>query len=73
MRPGIYQRDLAPLTGLSQSSVSRNVSSLGAKDWRGGPGLDLVVQRHEPSQGKTYELHLTKRGKELASRLLAVV
>lgn len=69
MKPGIYQRELAPLLGMAQSSVSRNVMALGPKTRHGGPGLNLVVQRHEPTDGKSYELHLTKEGRELARRL----
>lgn len=70
MKPGICQRDLVPLLGMAQSSVSRNVTALGPKSRQGGPGLNLVVQRHEPTERKTYELHLTREGKELANRLL---
>jgi DNA-binding MarR family transcriptional regulator len=69
MKPGIYQADLANLSGLSQSSVSRNVTALTAKDRHGAPGLGLVVRRIGDRGGKTAALHLTKAGKELASKL----
>lgn len=72
MKPGIYQRELAPLLGMAQSSVSRNVTALGPRTRQGGLGLNLVVQRHEPTDGKSYELHLTKEGRELAEQLLAL-
>lgn len=72
LRPGITQADLAILTGLSQSSVSRNITSMTTRDRHGKPGLGLVVQRHDPMDGRAYEQHLTKEGRALADRLLSL-
>jgi len=70
MKPGIHQRDLPDLLGLSQSSVSRNVSALAAMTRQGTPGLGLVEQRLGGLGWRTPELHLTQAGKMLARRLL---
>lgn len=70
MKPGVRQCDLTEITGLSQSSVSRNIYALGKFDRHGKPGLDLVEQRSGIAGSKSPELRLTKAGKELAQRLI---
>lgn len=70
MKPGLLQRDLPDMLALSQSSVSRNVHALSARDRHGKPGLGLVTQRVGPTGARSPTLHLTKSGKELADRLL---
>lgn len=69
MKPGILQRDLPEMVNLSQSSVSRNVQALSAFDSQGKPGLGLVEQRIGSLGGRTAALHLTRAGKQLATRL----
>lgn len=70
MRPGVLQRDLPAMLGLSQSSISRNVHALSRRDRHGKPGLGLVAQGIGPKGARSPELRLTKAGKELAKRLL---
>lgn len=70
MKPGVHQCDLTEITGLSQSSVSRNIHALGKFDRHGKPGLDLIEQRCSIAGSKSHELRLTKTGKELAKRLI---
>lgn len=70
MKPGIHQRDLPDMLGLSQSSISRNITTLAAATKPGAPGLGLVEQRLGGLGWKTPELHLTQAGKALARRLL---
>lgn len=72
MQPGIYQRDLPEIIGISQSSVSRNVTALTKKTRHGKPGLGLIVRRHDPEDGRGYELHLSKAGRALAEQLAAL-
>ena len=71
MKPGVHQRDLPDLLGLSQSSISRNLQVLGNANRQGKPGLGLVEQRIGSLGGKTPELHLTQAGKAMARRLLS--
>lgn len=68
-QPGLYQRDLPGMVGISQSSVSRNVTALSDRTRHGAKGLGLVTRRHDPDDFRGYELHLTKRGRDLAERL----
>lgn len=69
MRPGILQRDLPDVVGISQSSVSRNINALSAWDRHDKPGLGLVTQKVGPRGARSPELHLTKAGKDLVKRL----
>lgn len=69
MKPGVHQRDLPDLLGLSQASISRNIQNLSKMTRQGSPGLDLIEQRIGSLGGKTPELHLTAAGRALASRL----
>ncbi|MDR6816274.1 DNA-binding MarR family transcriptional regulator [Neorhizobium sp. 2083] len=69
MRPGVLQRDLPNMLGLSQSSISRNVNALSSRDRHGKPGLGLVTQRVGPMGARSPKLHLTTAGRELARRL----
>lgn len=71
MKPGVHQRDLPDLLGLSQASISRNLRVLGKVNRQGKPGLDLVEQRIGSLGGKTPELHLTPAGKVMARRLMS--
>src|SRR4051794_1064381 len=72
LRPGITQAELATLVGIGQSSVSRNITAMSTVTRQGKPGLNLVVQRHDPIDGRAYEHHLTKDGRALADRLLTL-
>lgn len=71
MKPGVLQRDLPGLVGLSQASISRNIHALSSRDRQGKPGLGLVAQRIGPMGARSPELYLTKAGKELAKRLVS--
>lgn len=72
MQPGIYQRDLPDIIGISQSSVSRNVTALSGRTRHGTNGLGLIIRRHDPENGRGYDLHLSKAGRALAERLAAL-
>ena len=72
MKPGIAQRDLLSLTDLSQAAISRNTSALMAVDRHGKPGLNLIVQRRHPLDGRSTMLYLTSEGNAFLSRLITV-
>lgn len=69
-RPGVHQRDMAGLVGVSQSSVSRNVRALSRHHRDGSPGFGLVEQRPDASDGRSQRLFLTAAGVALVARLV---
>lgn len=57
--------DLEKLTGVGQSSVSRNVTKIGPGPNPKEPGYGLVEAYEDPFYRKRKLVRLTKRGKEL--------
>ncbi len=70
MRPGVQQCDLPDIIGVSQSSVSRNVTALTSRTRHGSPGLNLIKRSLDPEGGRSPIIHLTAAGKQLTERLL---
>lgn len=66
---GCRQEDVIEATSMSASSVSRNVSWLGATHRLGKPGLRLVRREKDPEDGKRWRLYLTPKGVQF-SRLI---
>lgn len=64
--------DLANLTGVAQSSVSRNVARLGPGMTPSEPGYGLLTAYEDPYYRKRKLVSLTPRGKELAKQLETV-
>lgn len=62
--PGIRLNELMKITGLSQASVSRNVSTLCKFDRQGAPGMDLVKRTMDLKDPRVQRLKLTKKGTE---------
>lgn len=73
MRPGVQQCDLPDIIGVSQSSISRNVTALTSRTRHGSPGLNLIKRSLDPEGGRSPVIHLTAAGKQLTERLLDVV
>ena len=69
-RPGVYQRDMDGLVGVSQSSVSRNVHSLSRYRRDGTPGFGLVEQQPDARDVRSQRLFLTVTGVAFVSRLV---
>lgn len=65
-RPGITQRDLYQLLGMTDSASSRIVAILSDIGSRGTPGLGLVDMRTNPMDRRERLLYLTHRGSRLA-------
>lgn len=61
--------DLGDLTGLSQSSVSRNVQKLGERDHRGRPGFGFVEVSEDPWDHRNLLVVLNKRGRAFIARM----
>jgi DNA-binding MarR family transcriptional regulator len=73
MQPGITMQMLGDQIGVSQSSISRNVQTLGK--WRriGKPGYDLVKAVDDPVDTRRKIVFLTEDGDALAGKLLAIL
>lgn len=67
--PDVTMARVAELCGISQSSVSRNVSALGKFHRKGRPGLDLVYAYEDPMERRRKLVRLTTRGEQLMRAL----
>lgn len=67
-RKGTNAAEIGRATGLSQSSVSRNVQGLG-RGKGDEPGLGLVTQIIDPANPRAHRIHLTAKGAALAKEL----
>ncbi len=65
--------DLATLTGLAQSSASRNVAALSEWHWLKKPGLGLVKLEVDPMELRKKLVTLTPKGKKLVEQLTGLV
>lgn len=75
-KKGIKMTELGTLTGLSRSSVSRNVLALSKEAYtdsrRTSPvGLDLVTTVADPFDSRSKIVALTAKGTEIARRVVA--
>lgn len=73
MRPGITVREICDLTGLAQSSASRNIAALGLWHRKGVPGLDLVTTEKDPAEARREIIFLSPRGRQVVAGLIAKV
>lgn len=73
MQPGITMQKLGEQLGVSQSSTSRNVQTLGKWHRMGKPGYDLIEAVEDPIDSRRKIMFLTKDGNALVKRLLAIL
>ena len=70
---GIGYADIALKTGLTETTVSRNIHLLGMYGKKTMEGLKLVETRKDPENARLLRVHLTTKGrrvlKELAEKL----
>jgi DNA-binding MarR family transcriptional regulator len=68
---GLSVQELAYVAGLTQSTASRSLRSLGrpGSDWAQAPALDLVDAYLNPTDGRSHVVHLTDKGRVLRDRL----
>ena len=68
---GLSVQELAFVAGLTQSTASRSLRSLGRKgsDWAHPPAIGLVDAFLNPSDGRSHVVHLTDKGRALRDRL----
>lgn len=72
-RPGLTMNDIAVATGLSQSSISRNVAAMSKFHRLGKPGLNLVEAVIDPREPRRRLVFLTSQGKIFVTKLLRQV
>ena len=70
IHPGLTMAELVKRTGLSQSSVSRNVAALSKYHRLGEPGLDLVETLNDPRDPRRRLMFLNTNGKTFITKLL---
>lgn len=56
--------------GISQSSASRNLSSLSDWDWKKKEGLKLVEYRQDPMNLSVKNIYLTRKGQTLVHQII---
>jgi DNA-binding MarR family transcriptional regulator len=68
---GLSVQELAYVAGLTQSTASRSLRSLGrpGSDWAQPPALGLVDAFLNPQDSRSHVIHLTDRGRDLRDRL----
>jgi DNA-binding MarR family transcriptional regulator len=68
---GLSVQELAFVAGLTQSTASRSLRSLGRRgsDWAQPPALGLVDAFLNPNDGRSHVIHLTDQGRALRDRL----
>src|SRR5215475_7445816 len=68
---GLSVQELAYVGGLTQSTASRSLRSLGqpGSPWSQPPALGLVDAFLNPNDGRSHVIHLTEEGRQLRERL----
>jgi DNA-binding MarR family transcriptional regulator len=68
---GLSVMELAYVAGLTQSTASRSLRSLGrpGTDWAQEPALGLVDAFLNPADGRSHVIHLTEEGRAMRERL----
>jgi DNA-binding MarR family transcriptional regulator len=68
---GLSVQELAYVGGLTQSTASRSLRSLGrsGSPWSQPPALGLVDAFLNPQDGRSHVIHLTEDGRQLRERL----
>jgi DNA-binding MarR family transcriptional regulator len=68
---GLSVQELAYVAGLTQSTASRSLRSLGraGSDWAQPPALGLVDAFLNPTDGRSHVVHLSDQGRGLRDKL----
>ncbi|HEX3366967.1 MarR family winged helix-turn-helix transcriptional regulator [Phenylobacterium sp.] len=68
---GLSVQELAYVAGLTQSTASRSLRSLGraGSDWAQPPALGLVDAFLNPADGRSHVVHLSDQGRSLRDKL----
>lgn len=72
-KPDLTLRELEQATGLSSSSVSRNVSALSKVHRKGTPGHDLLTTYEDPMDRRIKHVKPTPRGIKVYNTLINIL
>jgi DNA-binding MarR family transcriptional regulator len=72
-KPGLTMNELSKLTGLSQSSISRNVQAMSKYHRLGKPGLNLMEAVIDPREPRRRLVFLTAEGKAFITKLMRTI
>lgn len=70
VNPGITMQRLSELTGLAQSSCSRNVALLSKFQRLGKEGYDLVEAVDDPRERRRKIVYLTSKGQRVVNKVM---
>ncbi|THD62433.1 MarR family winged helix-turn-helix transcriptional regulator [Phenylobacterium sp.] len=72
---GLTVQETAAVSGLTQSTASRSLRSLGPKEssWSKPPALGLLEAYLSPTDARSHVIHLSARGREVRDRLDAII
>jgi DNA-binding MarR family transcriptional regulator len=70
VNPGITMQKLSDLTGLAQSSCSRNVAMLSKYHRLGKEGYDLVEAVDDPRERRRKIVYLTRKGQTVVNKIM---
>lgn len=73
LRPGLTMQELGDMTGLSQSSCSRNVAALGEWHRFGKEGYNLVEAVEDPRERRRKIMYLTHKGRQRVAKIIQSV
>jgi DNA-binding MarR family transcriptional regulator len=73
LQPGKGPSEIGEALGVAQAAASRLVLEIGQKSRHGGEGLGLVDSVPDPHDLRARKLFLTKKGRQLLSRLLVAL
>lgn len=73
LNDGITMNALVEETGMSQSSISRNIAALADKHRLGFKGHGLVCTMEDPSSRRRKIVSLTPKGKQLKRRVIDIL
>lgn len=72
---GLTVQEMSIVSGLTQSTASRSLRSLGSKEssWSMAPALGLLEAYLNPSDARSHVIHLSVRGREVRDRIDAII
>lgn len=70
MEEGKSVGEYARRCGVAKSVLSRHILDLSVRARSGGPGLDLLMTRTNPTDARSHEVFLTPKGRTVAHQVL---
>jgi DNA-binding MarR family transcriptional regulator len=73
LRPGLTTQDLMTMTGMEQSSASRNTKALSKWHRLDKPGYDLIERNADPRNEQRMIYHLNHNGRQRVKKALEAI